>query len=167
MAKLNKKPITDFQFYGEKENNFFLDLSKEYSNSSAIAKVVLYRIDIKNTKSHKLYGETKSKNKTYLPPIELNITIIDFEIDTNFKSKEGIQSQMVNKFKFGIYKDELNNKNCEIKRGDFITYFDGETERSFEINDVSNIASKNSLLGYKPNSLIIDCTMVLSDVFKN
>jgi hypothetical protein len=166
MAKLKKKAPTDFTFYGEKEQNFFLELSKEFSNSSALAKIILYRIDIKNTKSHSLYGESKAKNKTYLTPIELNMTVISYDIDDKFVSKEGINSQMIGKFTFGVYKDELNEKNCEIKRGDFVSYFDGEKERNFEVTNVSNISSKNSMLGYKPNSIVVDCTMVLSDVFK-
>lgn len=166
MSKLKKKSVTPYKFYTDKDLELDFQMGMEFSNDDAIAKVTLYRIDIKNTKTHNLYGETKAKNKQFLTPIELNVTINELEIEDNFKAKEGIKHQNIGKLTFGVYKNELENKKCDIKIGDFISYFDGEKDRNFEVTNVSNIASNNSILNYKPMYMNVTCVMVLSDVFK-
>lgn len=165
MRKPKKIAPKKLNFYLESDFTYELSLSREYSDSDAIAVIILYRIDTVKTVSNNIYGESKAKDKKYLEPIELNVTLEITTPETAYKSKTGIFDEKINKLIFGIYKQELDEKNCIINRGDFFKYFDGEKDRTFEITKVSNIDSNNSTLGYKPYYKLVESVMVLDDAF--
>lgn len=165
MPKPKKTAPVRFKFYSDVDYNLDLHYSREFSDSDAIAKIILYRINSVTTKTHNLYGEAKAKNKKFLEPIELNVTMTVGDITNKFTSKNGINRENIDKLTFGIYKDELTEKNnISINRGDFIKYFDGEKERIFEISKVDNINSNNSTLGFKPFFITVEATMSLDNV---
>lgn len=166
MRKPKKRPPVAFKFYTEKDYDFFLNLSREYSDNNAIAKIILYRINTVKTKSHSLYGESKSFQKEFLAPIELNVTMETSETTTEFMGKSSIYNEKINSLKFGVYIQELEEKNVTINRGDFFLYNDGEKDRQFEITKVDNIKSNNSSLGFKPAYVLIESTMVLENAIK-
>ncbi len=151
MRKSKKQPITQYKYYGNKDYTYELSLAREYSDADAIAKIVLYRIDIVKSKSHSLYGESRLKDKRFLEPIELNVT-------TNIDDiTGGLYNESIGIFKFGVYIQELEEKgNIEIKRGDYYKYFDGDKERVFEVTKSSNINTANSQIGYKPIYIIVE-----------
>lgn len=162
--KPKKQAPTPFTFYNEKDYQSDLMYSREFSNQDAIAKIILYRIDTVQTKTSNIYGEAKAKNKKFLPPIDLNVTMIIDDISNSFMSKNGINRENINLLKFGVFQDEMEEKSVSINRGDFLKYFDGEKYRIFEITKVSNINSNNSMYGYKPFFIEVESTMSLSNV---
>ena len=165
MRKPTKKAPTKFKFYSEKDFNRDLRYSREFSTADAIAKIILYRINTVKTKSHKLYGESKVFQKEFLKPIELSVTMVVDDPTTKFMASNGIFNERIDLIKFGVYKEELDEKDCHINRGDFFIYFDGDKERKFEITKISNVESNNSTLGYKPFFTLIEGTQALDDVF--
>lgn len=166
MRKPSKKAATKFKFYGERDFDIDLRYSREFSDTDATAKITLYRVNTVKTKSHKLYGESKVFQKQFLKPIELNITMTIDDPTIKFMSNGGVYNERIDLIKFGVYKEELEEKNCTMNRGDFFIYFDGDKERNFEITKITNVESNNSTLGYKPFFSIIEATQVLEDVFK-
>lgn len=163
MLKPLKKTSTPFKYYGEKDFNYELALAREFSDSDAIAKILLYRVDYVKTQVHKVYGEAKASRKKFLTPIELNVTITVGDLTHEYLGDNGLSRQSPESVKLGVYKEELSEKNVVINKGDFFGYYDGEKERFFEIKNVSNIATNNSTLGYKPFFLTFEGVYVLRD----
>ncbi len=165
MRKPKKKAPTEFLNYNEQDWLADFEYVKEYSNTDAIAKILLYRIDLVTTKSHKLYGESKPKDKKYLPPVELSVTLNLDEIKTEFKAIDGLYREGVGIFNFGLYLQDLESKDVQINKGDFVKYFDGQKDRFYEVTTVTNINSNNSIIGYKPTYILVGATMVTENVF--
>ncbi len=166
IKKNNKNlPAKDkFMFYGEKEFSYFTGFVKEYYSISLNFKIILYRIDIVKSKTNDIYGESKATEKKYLTPIELDIAIDTIEHETFFVSNNGIFNENLKDFKFGVLLDELKEKNCVIKRGDFIKYHDGNKERNFEVQMVDNINTDNTAYGYKPFYTQVVCNLAKENI---
>ncbi len=165
MRKPKKQEPTVYSFFGEAEWAMQKEWSREFSKTSGgVAKVMLYRVNTVVTKSHSLYGETKVKNKKFLSPIELQVSLSIEEIKTEYVSKGGIFKETVNGFTFGVYLDELEEKSVGINKGDFVKHFDGEKYHFYEVSFADNIKSNNSLMGYKPIYMLVHGIMVLDNV---
>jgi hypothetical protein len=162
--KLKKQAPTPFKFYGEKDFLADQDYAREFSNQDAIAIITLYRIDSLKSVTSSIYGEAKAKDKKFLTPISLNVTMEMDKSENEYMAEVGINRENINMVKFGVYKDELDEKNVSINRGDYFKYFDGEKYRNFEITAVSNVNSNNSMIGYKPYFITCEATMVLNNV---
>jgi hypothetical protein len=124
-------------------------------------------MNVVKTKTHALYGESKLKDKTFLPPIELNVTLTIDDISTDYLTTGGLYNESIGTFKFGVYIEELEEKNIKIMFGDYIKYFDGDKERMFEVNKVSQINSNHSLLGYKPLYVEVSCNYIRDKNIEN
>lgn len=159
----NKTP-KDYKYYNQKDFDYELSLSREFSDEDAIAIIMLYRVNIVESKVHSLYGEAKNKEKKFLRPIELNITLNMGDTQTNFMNDGTLFNEEYSDISFGVYLQELEEKNCEINRGDLFKYFDGEKERWFEVETSENIKSNNSLLGFKPMYKKVTAVHVKEDV---
>lgn len=166
IAKKNKSlpPKKRFMFYGEKEFAYFTGFVKEYYSISINFTIILYRIDVIKSKTSDIYGESRAKEKKFLTPIELNIAIDTIEHETFFVSKDGVFNDNLKDFKFGVLLDELKNKDCEIKRGDFVKYHDGSKERNFEVQISNNINTTDNDIGFKPYYTQITCTLAKENV---
>jgi hypothetical protein len=160
---MKKSPIK-FKNYGEKDFEYELAMVREYSDADAIASIILYRVDIVKSRVHNVYGEAKASEKKFLTPIDLNITLEIGDSKTDFIASNGIFRESFENIKFGVYKDELEEKSCTINRGDFFTYFDGNKDRTFEISKVSNMDSHNSSLGYKSTYILVEAVHVTKNV---
>lgn len=163
MIKPLKKAPTSFKYYSEKDFNYELNVAREFSDSDAIAKILLYRVDLVKSVSHKVYGESKASRKQFLTPIEMNTTIVIGDLTYKNIGSDGITIQTPESITLGIYKEEMSEKNVAINKGDFFMYYDGDKERFFEITKVSNIATNNSTLGFKPFFITFEAVHVLRD----
>lgn len=161
----NKTPKNIFDFYSETDAMFDRSVSREFSFTDAKNSITLYRIDIVKSKSKNFYGESKPSEKKILDPVELNIVLDIGDIDNEYRAEIGIHEQRINKFSFGVYIDDLEEKNVTINRGDYFIYNDGDKKRVYEITIVSNIDTKNSLMGDKPMYKLVEATQVKEDVF--
>lgn len=149
-------------FFGEKERALFLQLGSEVTMSQLQESFLLYRIDYKTTKTHAFYGESKQKN--YLPEIEI-FGRINVESDgPEYLAPGGMIRQGLGKLTAHVYLHHLEEKNVEIRMGDFIYY----KTNFYEIVDdgKSNISNEYAFGSDKFYYITIKGTEVNSDVFK-
>lgn len=149
-------------FFGEKERNLFLSLGSEVTMEQLRERFILFRIDIKTTKTHNVYGESKKKN--YLPEIEIYGRINVESDGYEYLSPGGIMRQGLGKITAHVYLHELEEKNVEVKMGDFM-YHKGNY---YEIIDdgQANISNQFAFGSDKHFYVTIKGVEVNSDVFK-
>jgi len=160
-------------FFGDKEASFFQTVGREISEKVLQESFLLYKIDLKKTKVHGLYGE--SKVKRWLPEIEI-FARIDVEVtDPTLHVKGGLVKKGMGKFTAHIYIDHLeelglitrksdNEIISDIKIGDYVA-FKGQY---YEIVDdgYSQISNKYSWAGDRRFYITIKGIEVDEDVFK-
>jgi hypothetical protein len=104
-------------FFGDKEEALFKALGRELVEDLVNQHFTLFRIDVAKTESN-FYGE--SKNKTYLPPLEIKgrIQIADVAVI----SEGGIRRMSKGDMKAGVYREFLEELDAHINVGDFIKF---------------------------------------------
>jgi len=149
-------------FFGKKEARFFENAGREITEDILQESFILYRIDYKTTRTHDLYGE--SKKKTYLKPIEIFGRINVESNAPEYMTSGGIIRKGYGKLTANIYVEQLDEKEVEIRMGDFV-YHKGNY---YEIVDdgSSNIDNKHSWGGDKLFSITITGVEVNKDVFE-
>lgn len=155
-----KKQIIDLEndryglFMSEDSFNLDVEYGRDFLRTDNAQKINLHRINIVETKPHKLYGQAKAADKKYMPPIELSvmITIVDGEQSYYGDYQGGITRDDSGIISFGIYLNELSDKNTEINRGDIIEYnMSGEKNRYYEVESANNVTdtTNKSIGGFK------------------
>jgi hypothetical protein len=148
-------------FFGEKERRFFESSGREISEEILQESFILYRIDYQKTQTHELYGE--SKNKLYLPPVEVFGRINVEAMGPEYMSPGGLIRKGYGNITASIYVSHLDELNAEIRMGDFV-YHKGNY---YEITDdgSSNVDNQHSWGGDKLFSITIKGVEVNTDVF--
>jgi hypothetical protein len=175
MAKRKKRKNIDLeeQRYGlfMNENSFDLDVSygEHYLESDVNYFVTLYKVNIIKSKSHKLYGQAKSSDKVFLPPVKLTVMFDLDDVTQEYLGggEGGIVREDVGNLRFGIYLNELERKNTEIDRGDIIAFNpSGQRERFFEIESAQNVSdsTQQTIAGFKPYWKLVLAVPVKEDV---
>lgn len=149
-------------FFGEKERKFFESVGKEMVIDILKQSFILYRVDIKRTKTHELYGE--AKKKAYLPPVEVFGRINVESKEPEYMSKGGIIQKGFGTITASVYKSHLDELGAEIKLGDFL-YHKGHYYETTD-DGSSNISNQHAFGGDKLFSLTIKGVRVKDDVFK-
>lgn len=155
------------KFFNESEFDLEIQMGREWLEGDLNTIVVLFRIDLNKTITDDLYGESKTKH--YHTPVELRVRIDSMEegeLETRDNGVSARESQI--KMSFSVFMAELEEKNCEVSRGDMIGYNDGiKGMRYFEIfnADNRNISLNKTILGYKSYWRRISCILIDSDVF--
>lgn len=163
MAKKKSKPTSPYGLYNSEDFNYQQMMTQTYFNTYVNWKIMLYRINTIKSVKNSIYGESKPTDKEFLTPVEITIIPTIGDVEMEYKGKDGINNQKINNFTFGVYKEELTNKNLTIKNGDYVIYNDGETNRVYEIITVSELDTNNSAYGFKPFYKNIKCKLVLGD----
>lgn len=152
------------------EESFDLDimLGRDFLKKDNVQEVTLYRINILETKTHKLYGQSKPSDKSFMTPIKLSamVTVEDSEQKTYGSADAGITRDDTGNLKVGVYLEELKEKNCEINRGDILMYnMSGTKNRFYEVTSANNVTdtSKKTIGGFKPFYKTIIAIPVKSD----
>ena len=170
-----KKQIEDIETsrYGlfMTENSFNLDVmyGRNFLETDNSQEVVIHKINIIETKSHSLYGQTKTKDKKFLPPVRIKVMINIDESEQKYYGDNpgGITRDDTGNISFGVYLRELEEKNLEIVRGDIIEYnFSGEKRRFYEVENANmiNDTTNKSIGGFKPYFKTITGVPVKEDV---
>ena len=153
------------------ENSFNLDImyGREYLKSDNVQEVTLYRINIIETKSHKLYGQSKPTDKKFMTPIVLSamVNIEEGEQKLYGNGDAGITRDDTGNLRAGIYLKELEEKNTEINRGDILMYnLSGTKNRYYEVVLANNVTAttKKTIGGFKDYFKSILATPVKEDV---
>lgn len=156
-----KKQIIDLenQRYGMfmSDNSFDLDVmyGRTFLKSDNAQEVIIHKINVIQTVSHSLYGQTKSKDKKFMPPVRLSVMVnVEDGKQVNYGGGVGgIARDDTGPISFGVYLKELEEKKIEIDRGDIIEYnMSGEKSRYYEVESANNVTdeTKKTIGGFKP-----------------
>lgn len=126
------------------ENSFNLDImyGRNFLHTDNAQTVKIHKINIIESKSHKLYGQAKAKDKVFMPPVTINVMINIEEGQQNYYGDNlgGIVRDDTGNLSFGVYLEELKEKKIEIDRGDIVEYnLSGEKKRYYEVESANNI----------------------------
>lgn len=138
-------------------NSFDLDVmyGRNYLQTDNSQEVVIHKINILESKSHNLYGQTKTKDKKFMPPVRIKVMInVEESRQENYGGNpSGIARDDSGNISFGVYLRELEEKQIEIDRGDIIEYnMSGEKKRYYEVESANNVTDETNktIGGFKP-----------------
>ena len=173
MAKKKKNIDLENQRYGLFMNEDSFDLDVEYGEHYLEADVnyfiILHKVNVIESKSHDLYGQAKSKDKSFLPAVKLNAMIdVDDNLNEYYTGGEGgITRDDTGNLRVSVYLNELERKQIEVDRGDVIEWNQsGERARYYEVQSAQNVVDSTSqtIAGFKPYWKQIMATPIKEDV---
>lgn len=156
-------------FINQKSIDLDIMYGRNFLQTDNVQEITLYRINIIESKSHNLYGQSKAKDKKFFPPINLSVMVHVEDGKQEFYggNQGGIIREDTGKLIFGIYLKELEEKQTEINRGDIIEYnMSGEKNRYYEVesaNNVTDVTSK-TIGGFFPFWKQVFATPIKEDV---
>lgn len=172
MAK--KKQFFDLEQsrYGLFMNNTSFDLDvfygRNYLVSDVVHEVTVHRVNVLETKTHKLYGQAKSKDKKFFTSVKINVMpLVETAEDKYYgEGKGGLVRDDTGNLSIGVYLSELEEKNVEINRGDYLEYnMSGQKKRYYEVEFAQNVTDETSqtLAGFKSYWKRITAVPIKSD----
>lgn len=139
------------------DNSFDLDVmyGRNFLQTDNAQTVKIHKINLLKTKSHSLYGQSKTKDKVFMTSVEISVmvNIEDGRQEYYGSGSGGIARDDSGNISFGVYLKELEEKELEIDRGDFIEYnMSGEKKRYYEVESANNVTdeTKKTIGGFKP-----------------
>ena len=171
MGKKNKHIDLENQRYGlfMNEDSFDLDImyGEHYLETDVNYFILIHKVNIIKTKSHDLYGQSKSKDKIYLSPVKLNCMInTDINKNENY-AQGGIARDDTGQLKVSVYLNELERKQIEVDRGDIIEWNQsGNRARYYEVDSAQNVVDSTSqtIAGFKSYWKSITANPVKEDI---
>jgi len=137
-------------------NSFDLDVmyGRNFLETDNAQEVIIHKINILETKSHNLYGQTKTKDKKFMSPVRISVMVNVEEGKQEFYGSNpgGIVRDDTGLLSFGVYLKELEEKQLEIDRGDIVEYnMSGEKNRYYEVESANNVTdeTKKTIGGFK------------------
>ena len=164
-----KNPINRNNFFTSQDQiNFQIGIGMEYVNKIVNQTVVLYEIDRDKTKVNDIYNEANYKNLVFKTPVELNVLYKLDKGELKTYDSDTIKGYYVKvgQLTFTIYQKELDENDCDIKRGDYIgLQVTPEHMEFFVVADDGRVNYDNAhtLWGTVPYYRTVVCT-VASDV---
>jgi hypothetical protein len=142
-----KKEIVDLETerygYFMSQNSIDLDImyGRNFLKTDNVQYVILHKIDLISTSTHRLYGQSKAKDKKFFAPVKLSGFIKIEESKQNYYGdNKGIVRDDTGNLVVSIYLDELKEKNVEIDRGDILEYnLSGEKARFYEVENANAV----------------------------
>ena len=139
------------------ENSFDLDImyGRNFLQTDNVQEVIIYKINIIETKVHNLYGQAKAKDKKFMSPVKISVMVNVEEGKQEYYGGNpgGIARDDTGNISFGVYLKELEEKNLEIDRGDIIEYnMSGQKNRYYEVESANNVTdeTKKTIGGFFP-----------------
>ena len=131
------------------DNSFDLDVmyGRNYLETDNAQEVILYKINITETKTHNLYGQAKTKDKKFFTPVRLKVmvTVEEGKQENYGGNPGGIARDDSGNLRFGIYLKELEEKQVEIDRGDIVEYnISGQKNRYYEVQSANNVSDETA-----------------------
>ena len=164
-----KNPINRNNFFTSKSAvDLQVGIGMEYVNKILNQTVVLYEVDLERTKVNDIYNEAKFDDIQFKTPVELNVmyNLNKAELKTYDSSVIKGYYVKVGQFDFQVYQKELDENDCDIKRGDYIGLQVTPDHMEFFIvadDGRVNYDNKHTMWGTQPYYRSIKCTVV-SDV---
>lgn len=161
-----KNPINRNNFFfSEEEFELQMDIGMEYLNTQVNQTIILYEVDLEKTNLNSVYQEGNFEDIAFKTPIELNVlyTLEEPELKTYDSNAMRGYYVKLGKLNFTIYEKELEENNCDIKRGDYIGLQVTPEHMEYFIvtNDGRvNYDNKHTLYGTRPYYRSVTCTIV-------
>lgn len=157
-TKMNRKnPIKrNHMFFGRDEYNVEMEFAMEYMEHDANQAVILYQVDLSNTKVNDIYKEADKDAIRYLPPVEVPCIyeIQEAELQAYDKNKMKAGYVKPGKLTFSVLLKTFDELGIDIKRGDYVGV--QITPQRMEFFTVTNdgrvgmTANKNTIYGVAP-----------------
>ena len=98
------------------------EIGKDYIEQDMGQTVILYQVDMSQTQTDAVYGETKPDGVVFKTPVEIPCTykIEQSELKSYEKTKQLGTYNKVGKLTVGVYKETLDELGVDIKKGDYI-----------------------------------------------
>lgn len=162
-------------FFGEKERIFFGQAGREITESILKESFMLFRMDLKRTQTHSLYGEAKSFQKVWKDEVKINGRINVEVLAPEYTADGGLVKKGFGQFTAHVYMEQLDelgltrlNQNqivvYDINDGDFIG-FKNEYYKIID-NGHSQISNEHSWAGDRRFYITITAIEVDEDIFK-
>lgn len=162
-------------FFGDKERAFFSSAGREMSETILQESMMLYRMDLKRTQTHSLYGEAKAFQKVWKPELRILGRINVESIDPVFAAEGGLVKKGFGQLTSHIYMEHLEELGIvkyeqnqivvfDLNDGDFI----GFKDQYYKIvnNGHAQISNEFSWGGDRRYFITITAVEVDEDVFK-
>lgn len=161
-----KNPINRNKlFFSEDEYNFQISVGMEYINEIVNQTVVLYQVDMVKTGKDAVYYEPDFSDIIFKTPVELNVLYKVDNSELKNYSSSNAKGYYVNvgKLVFTIYERELEENECDIRRGDYVGLQVTPEHMEFfvVVNDGKvNYDNAHTLFGTKPYYRTVECVIV-------
>ena len=162
-----KTPIKrNHKFFGRDEYNLEMEFAQEYLEQDANQTVILYSVDLSNTKVNDIYKEADKDAIRYLPPIEVPCIYELQEAEQQSYDKNKMKGLYAKpgKLIFSVLLKTMDELDIDIKRGDYIgVQITPEWMQFFTVtNDgrVAMTANKNTIYGVAPYFRTFECAPV-------
>lgn len=162
-------------FFGDKERLFFSQSGREMSEKILQESFILFRIDLKRTESHSLYGQAKSFQKVWKPEVKILSRINVETVEPEYVANGGIVKKGFGQLTAHIYMEQLEELGLlldeqnqttvfDIHEGDFIG-FKGQYYKIIN-NGHAQISNEFSWGGDRRFFITIIAIEVDEDIFK-
>lgn len=159
-----KAPIRrNHMFFGRDEYNLEMEFTTEYMEHDANQTVILYQVDLRNTKVNDIYKEADKDSIRYLPPVEVPCVYEIQEAESMSYEKNKMKGLYVKpgKLIFSVLLKTLDELKVDIKRGDYVGIQITDEMRLYwtVTNDgkMGMSANKNTIYGVAPYYRTIEC----------
>lgn len=166
-----RNPITrNSMFMSQSDFDYEMMIGRNYVEQDMGQTIVLYEVDLDNTKINDIYMDSEKDGIRFKTPVELPVVYELEEPDLKQYDKthqKGVYVKM-GKLTFGVYEMTLVENECDIKRGDYIgLQVTHEKMEFFTVIDDGrmNYANKMSYYGRQPYYRKVVCASVDKNEF--
>lgn len=163
-----KNPINRNNLFTSKEQvDLQIRMGMEYLRTLNQT-VILYEVDRSETKTDDIYNEANFNDISFKTPVEINVLYKLDKAELKTYDTQAIKGyyMKVGQLTFSVYEKELQENDCDIRRGDYIgLQVTPEHMEYFIVTDDGRVNYDNAhtLWGTVPYYRSISCTVV-SDI---
>ena len=170
--KKRRNPIKrNNKFFSGEDFELEMDFGREYVEEDANQSVILYEVDLEQTKVDDIYHEATKDAIRFKTPVEIPVV---YQIDqAELKAYRSSQSKgfysKTGKLTFGVYEQTLVDYGCDIKRGDYIgVQITPEHIEYFTVADDGrvNFDNAHTMFGTRPFYRTVVCSPVDNNEFQ-
>lgn len=162
-------------FFGNKERAFFSEAGREMTESILQESLMLYRMDLKRTQTHSLYGEAKSFQKSWKQELKIMGRINVETVEPEFAAEGGLVKKGFGTLTAHIYMEHLEELGIVKYEGNQMVVFDlndgdfiGFKDQFYKIinNGHAQISNEFSWGGDRRFYITVSAIEVDEDIFK-
>lgn len=162
--------ITPNQTYNQSNTdvwfNTYVGYLEHYINHNIKTSISYYQLIQPDTAKSNLYGETKASEKVFKKPVDVFVIIGNSNSELVNYANSGIPLEEIKEFSFNILERELNEKNIQINRGDYVGYNTSRGQLFFEVADANYLnTSIEQTIGIAPFFREIKCVPAKDTAF--